>query len=118
MSIRYEEEIELRPINFQREINLDNYDLRHNNSVKPLNEFKAHLKGKKEWQSSKDIVDYFGAKKVRTIGTNRLRIKIGGNNHRMVIKYAFTEKKIWFWLMWIGTKDESTKVDLEVVDMF
>jgi len=118
MNTSSEEEIELRPINFQREINLDNYALKHNNAVKPLNELKVHLKGKKDWQSSKDIVDYFGTQKVRTIGTNRLRFEIGGNNHRMVIKYAFTEKRIWFWLMWIGTKDESAKVDLEAVDMF
>ncbi len=104
---------ELREVNFLKEINLDNYAVKHSDAVASINDFKAKIRGKKDWENAKDIVAFFGASKVRTIGSDRLRFEIAGNNHRMVVKYLFGKKSICFFLRWIGTKGASEKVDLE-----
>lgn len=38
--------------------------------------------------------------------SNRVVFNIGGNNYRMICKYAFGEKQVHLFICWIGTNTE------------
>lgn len=89
----------------------------HANARKPFEEFLAKLKIA-DWGKSKDIIEFFGASKVRTIGNDRLRFEIGGNNHRMIIKYQFGQNILFFYIKFIGTREEYNQVNEHTIDLY
>ncbi len=56
-----------------------------------------------DWQAPEDIQDTFGAADLLGNGSNRVVFDIGGNNYRMICKYAFGEKQVHLFVCWIGT---------------
>ena len=96
---------------------IDNYCKIHANAEGPFEKFFENIKDV-NWKSLKDIVDHFGSNKVRTIGSDRLRFEIGGNNHRMIIKCQFGKRDVFFWIKFIGTKEEYDKINPSTVDIF
>ena len=104
-------------INLVKKLTIDEYCRKHADAIPGFEEFLGHLKNV-NWSKSKDIVDYFGPNKVRTIGNNRLRFEMGGNNHRMIIKYVFGRKTIFFFIKFIGTREEYNIIDALNVDLY
>ena len=104
-------------INLVKKLTIDEYCRKHADAIPGFEEFLGHLKNV-NWRKSKDIVDYFGPNKVRTIGNNRLRFEMGGNNYRMIIKYVFGKKTIFFFIMFIGTREEYNQIDALNVDLY
>ena len=93
------------------------YCIKHANAVKPFEEFLENLKIA-DWKKSKDIIEFFGVNKVRTIGNDRLRFEIGGNNHRMIIKYQFGKSTVFFYIKYIGTREEYNQIDEHTIDLY
>jgi len=59
-----------------------------------------------DWDMPSDIKDTFGAADLIGGGTNRVVFDVGGNNYRMICKYAFGEKQVHLFICWIGTHTE------------
>ncbi|HSZ25048.1 MAG TPA: type II toxin-antitoxin system HigB family toxin [Cytophagaceae bacterium] len=66
-----------------------------------------------EWKAANDIQRTFGAADILGMGSNRIVFNIGGNNYRMICKYAFGEKEIHLFICWIGTHAEYDKLNKE-----
>jgi len=64
-----------------------------------------------DWLSSNDIKTSFNSVDLLGKGSNRLVFDIGGNNYRMICKYAFGIKKVHLFICWIGTHAEYDKVN-------
>jgi mRNA interferase HigB len=63
-----------------------------------------------DWRISEDIQATFGSADILGNGTDRVVFDIGGNNYRMICKYAFGEKQVHLFICWIGTHAEYTRV--------
>jgi len=59
-----------------------------------------------DWNTPSDIKDTFGSADILGKGTTRVVFDIGGNNYRMICKYAFGEKQVHLFICWIGTHAE------------
>ena len=57
-----------------------------------------------------DILETFGAGDLLGRGSNRVVFDIGGNNYRMICKYAFGERQVHLFICWIGTHAEYDKL--------
>lgn len=56
-----------------------------------------------DWQMPEDIQSTFGAADLLGNGSHRVVFDIGGNNYRIICKYAFGEKQVHLFFCWIGT---------------
>ena len=63
-----------------------------------------------DWNAPSDIKQTFGAADLLGNGSNRVVFDIGGNNYRMICKYAFGDKKVHLFICWIGTHAEYDKL--------
>ncbi len=63
-----------------------------------------------DWNSPNDITQTFDTADLLGNGTSRVIFNIGGNNYRMLCKYAFGEKEFHLFICWIGTHAEYTKL--------
>jgi mRNA interferase HigB len=63
-----------------------------------------------DWHEPSDITKTFGAADLLGNGTNRVVFDIGGNNYRMICKYAFGDKTVHLFICWIGTHAEYDKL--------
>lgn len=59
-----------------------------------------------DWSEPSDIQDTFGSADLIGGGSSRVVFDIGGNNYRMICKYAFGEKQVHLFICWIGTHTE------------
>jgi mRNA interferase HigB len=59
-----------------------------------------------DWNSANDIKSTFGSADLLGNSSNRVVFNIGGNNYRMICKYAFGSKQIHLFICWIGTHTE------------
>lgn len=55
------------------------------------------------WDTPADIQITFPSADLLGKGSNRVVFDIGGNNYRMIAKYAFGDKQIHIFICWIGT---------------
>ena len=62
------------------------------------------------WNSPEDITCTFGSADILGEGSNRVIFNIGGNNYRMICKYAFGEKQVHLFVLWIGTHADNDKL--------
>ena len=58
------------------------------------------------WNEPGDITGTFGNADILGNATNRVVFNIGGNNYRMICKYAFGQNKVHLFVCWIGTHAE------------
>ena len=63
-----------------------------------------------DWNAPSDIKQTFGSADLLGWNSNRVVFNIGGNNYRMICKYAFGEKMVHLFICWIGTHAEYDKV--------
>ena len=63
-----------------------------------------------DWNNPEDIKETFAAADILGEGSNRVIFNIGGNNYRMICKYAFGEKQVHLFVLWIGTHAEYDKL--------
>jgi mRNA interferase HigB len=59
-----------------------------------------------DWEAAEDIKQTYGTAETLGNGTNRVVFNIGGNNYRMICKYAFGETEVHLFIKWIGTHTE------------
>jgi mRNA interferase HigB len=59
-----------------------------------------------DWKAPSDIKQTFGSADLIGGGSNRVVFDVGGNNYRMICKYAFGEKQVHLFICWIGTHAE------------
>jgi mRNA interferase HigB len=63
-----------------------------------------------DWNEPSDIQDTFGSADLIGNGTNRVVFNIGGNNYRIICKYAFGKNQVHLFVCWIGTHAEYSKL--------
>ncbi|WP_448698163.1 type II toxin-antitoxin system HigB family toxin [Mucilaginibacter sp. AW1-3] len=63
-----------------------------------------------DWDIPEDIQASFGSADLLGNGSNRVVFDIGGNNFRMICKYAFGKRQVHLFVCWIGTHAEYTKL--------
>lgn len=63
-----------------------------------------------DWEGSSDMQNTFPGTDLLGKGTNRAVFDIGGNNYRMICKYAFGDKEVHLFICWIGTHAEYDKL--------
>jgi mRNA interferase HigB len=59
-----------------------------------------------DWNGPADIKSTFGSADLLGQNSNRVVFNIGGNNYRMICKYAFGRKQVHLFICWIGTHAE------------
>ena len=59
-----------------------------------------------DWKIANDIKSTFGSADLLANSSNRVVFNIGGNNYRMICKYAFGKKQVHLFICWIGTHTE------------
>lgn len=63
-----------------------------------------------DWENPEDIQDTFPSTDLLGNGSNRAVFDIGGNNYRMICKYAFGDRQVHLFICWIGTHAEYDKL--------
>lgn len=63
-----------------------------------------------DWKNPQDISKTFASADLLGNGSNRVVFDIGGNNFRMIAKYAFGDKNIHLFICWIGSHSEYSKL--------
>lgn len=63
-----------------------------------------------DWESPENIKDTFGAADLLGNGSHRVVFDVGGNNYRIICKYAFGERQVHLFVCWIGTHADYDKL--------
>ena len=63
-----------------------------------------------DWEKPEDIMDSFPSADLLGNGSSRVVFDIGGNKYRIICKYAFGDKQIHLFIMWIGTHADYDKL--------
>ena len=63
-----------------------------------------------DWELPEDINKTFGSADLLGKGSSRVIFDIGGNEYRMICKYAFGEKQVHLFVCWVGTHAEYDKL--------
>lgn len=63
-----------------------------------------------DWEYPADIQATFPSTDLLGKGSNRAVFDIGGNNYRLIGKYAFGDKQVHLFVCWIGTHAEYDKL--------
>ncbi len=74
-----------------------------------FNEWLAKLKYA-DWEVPADMQVTFPSTDLLGNSSNRAVFDIGGNNYRMIGKYAFGDKQAHLFICWIGTHAEYDKI--------
>jgi len=63
-----------------------------------------------DWKEPADFQSTFTGADLLGKGSNRVIFDIGGNNYRMICKYAFGDKQVHLFVCWIGTHSDYDKL--------
>lgn len=63
-----------------------------------------------DWESPNDITATFGTADLLGNHSNRVVFDLGGNNYRIICKYAFGKKTLHLFVCWLGTHAEYDKL--------
>ena len=74
----------------------------HARSKRPFSIWLTALKFS-DWETTQDILQTFGSADILGNGTSRVVFNIGGNNFRMICKYAFGDEQVHLFVCWIGS---------------
>jgi mRNA interferase HigB len=75
----------------------------------PFSEWMTKIKFA-DWEKPADIQDTFPSADLLGKSSNRVVFDVGGNNYRMICKYAFGDRQIHLFVCWIGTHAEFDKL--------
>jgi mRNA interferase HigB len=92
-------------IHLVKEKTIRNYVLENSGSKIPFEEWLSKLK-KADWNKPADIMNTFAAADLLGKRSHRAVFDIGGNNYRMICKYAFGRNYMRLYVCWIGTHAE------------
>jgi len=84
---------------------LENYAKLNNRSAIPIEDWLQKL-GNADWNNPGDIKKTFNAADLLGHSSNKVIFDLGGNNYRMICKYAFGKKQVHLFICWIGTHAE------------
>jgi mRNA interferase HigB len=93
-----------------KKLTIENYLKRKGNSNR--SSFEGWLSAIKhaDWEKPADIIQTFSTADVLGKGCKRVVFNVGGNNARVICKYAFGEKRVHLFVCWIGTHAEYTRL--------
>jgi mRNA interferase HigB len=63
-----------------------------------------------DWEKPTDMANTFSGADLLGQGSNRVIFNLGGNNYRVICKYAFGENQAHIFICWIGTHAEYDKL--------
>lgn len=63
-----------------------------------------------DWEIPSSMQDTFPSADLLGKGSNRVVFDIGGNNYRMICKYAFGDVQVHLFICWIGTHAAYDKI--------
>ena len=88
-----------------RKETIESYVGANSGSRSPFAEWLTKLKYA-DWEKPTDMRATFGAADLLGKNSSRVVFDIGGNNYRMICKYAFGDKQVHLFISWIGTHAE------------
>ena len=92
-----------------RRESIENYSFFNAWSRCSFEDFLSKLKHA-DWEKPEDIRDTFSSADILGKGTSRVILNLGGNDYRMICKYAFGGKQVHLFICWIGTHAEYTQL--------
>jgi len=92
---------------------LENCMCLHPASSSSLEDWLAKLKSV-DWNLPGDIKNTFRSVDFLGRGSNRLIFDLGGNNYRMICKYAFGKKQVHLFICWMGTHSAYDRICKEM----
>jgi mRNA interferase HigB len=84
---------------------IEDYSLKNAGSKSSFEEWLEKLKHA-DWNQPNDMRATFGTADLLGKSSNRVVFDIGGNNYRMICKYAFGDNQVHLFICWIGTHAE------------
>lgn len=99
-------------INLIKKQTLKEYVLRNAASKAPFEEWFNKIKIA-DWSKPTDIKRTFNTADLLGKSCHRVIFDIGGNNYRIICKYAFGEKEVHLFICWIGTHAEYDRICLK-----
>jgi len=91
-----------------RKETIEEYAKQNAQSRTPFEEWLGKIKYA-DWDAPTDIQDTFPSTDLLGNSSSRAVFDIGGNNYRMICKYAFGDKQVHLFVCWIGTHGEYDK---------
>ena len=88
---------------------IEDYCLSHARSKVSFGHWLEILKGV-DWSRPGDIKKTFASSDLLGKSSDRVVFDIGGNNYRMICKYAFGKKLVHLFVCWIGAHAEYDKL--------
>ena len=88
-----------------RKDTIESYAVGNPGSRSPFAEWLTKLKYA-DWEKPTDIQATFGSADLFGKSSSRVVFNIGGNNYRVICKYAFGDKQVHLFVFWIGTHAE------------
>lgn len=85
-----------------RKETIENYSRLNAQSKIPLEDWLGKLNNA-DWQQPGDIKKTFNSADLLGKGSHKVIFDLGGNNYRMICKYAFGKKYVHLFICWIGT---------------
>ena len=92
-----------------RKETIENYSSGNAQSRAPFGAWLTKLKHA-DWTKPADMQSTFGTADLLGKGSSRVVFDIGGNNYRMICKYAFGDRQVHLFVCWIGTHAEYDKL--------
>ena len=92
-------------INLIRKETIERYAVGNPGSRSPFSDWLTKLKYA-DWKMPTDIQSTFGTADLLGKSSNRVVFNIGGNNYRMICKYAFGDRQVHLFVCWIGSHGE------------
>ncbi len=62
------------------------------------------------WKEPNEIITTFNSADILGNGSDRVVFNIGGSNYRLICKYHFGNTRVHFFVKWIGTHAEYSKL--------
>lgn len=84
---------------------IENFARKHARGKSSFSLFLTALKYA-DWDNPSDILSTFGSADLLGNGSNRVVFDVGGNNYRVICKYAFGRAQVHLFVCWIGTHAE------------
>ena len=89
-------------INLIKKQTLINYVLKNASGKSSFQDWLSKIKTA-DWEKPGDIKNTFNTADLLGRSSHRVVFDIGGNNYRMICKYAFGENEVHLFVCWIGT---------------
>lgn len=88
------------------------YAEKHATSISSFEEWIYKVEHAEGWKKPTDIKNTFASASLLGSGSNRVFFDVGGNNHRVLCEYYFSEQinTITLFIKWIGTHAEYDKL--------